>query len=140
MTTQLLHLLPALQRLGATPTAVELAQVGRDARLSSWHAQRVFSTIVGESPKQFQQRVRLQRGAAMLLGTDVRIIDVALACGFSTHESFTRAFGRQFGISPSRYRRTAGAGRTRHRWTSSYGRHHVSACTAVSRTNKGATP
>ncbi|MGI9597500.1 MAG: helix-turn-helix domain-containing protein [Acidimicrobiales bacterium] len=108
MATRLQHLLPALNRLADCSTPVDLDQVGLDACLSPHRAQRVFTAIVGESPKQFQLRVRLQRATALLLGSDARIVDIAVASGFGSHEAFTRAFGRFYGRSPSRYRKTVG--------------------------------
>lgn len=106
MSTRFEHLLPALRRLSDNAQPVALAQVGEDVCLSPDRAQRVFAGLVGESPKQYQLRVRLQRAAALLLGTPARIVDVAVATGFGDHETFTRAFGRHFGVAPSVYRAT----------------------------------
>lgn len=41
----------------------------------------------------------------MLLTGDDSVLDVALACGFQSHESFCRAFRRRFRIKPSEYRK-----------------------------------
>lgn len=106
MATRYQHLLPVLNRLARSAAPVDLATVGRDAHLSPGRAQRVFRDIIGESPKQFQLRVRLQRGAALLAGSEARIIDIAVASGFESHEAFTRAFRRRFGMSPLHYRRS----------------------------------
>ncbi len=105
MTTRFHHLLPVLSRLADAAAPVDLEQVGRDACLSPQRAQRVFAAIVGESPKQYQLRVRLQRAAGLLLGTEARIVDIAVASGFESHEAFTRAFGRTYGMSPRLYRK-----------------------------------
>ncbi len=104
MATRFQHLLPVLNRLADSAAPVDLDQVGQDACLSPTRAQRVFADEIGESPKQFQLRVRLQRAAALLLGSEARIIDIAVASGFGSHEAFTRAFRRRFGKSPSQYR------------------------------------
>ena len=64
----------------------------------------LFSRCFGESPKQYTQRVRLDRAAAELLATDASVLDVALDAGFRSHEVFTRAFRRQFGCAPRHYR------------------------------------
>lgn len=47
----------------------------------------------------------MSRGAALLLASDASILDIALSCGFDTHEGFTRAFRRQFSMPPRMYRR-----------------------------------
>jgi AraC family transcriptional regulator len=84
---------------------VSLATLARQAGLSVFHLQRAFSTAAGETPKQFTLRLRLGRAAAMLLTRDDSVLDIALECGFQSHEVFCRAFRRRFGISPSVYRR-----------------------------------
>jgi AraC family transcriptional regulator len=83
---------------------VSLATLARQAGLSPFHLQRVFSDSVGETPKQLTLRLRLGRAAVMLLTRDDSILDVALACGFQSHETFIRAFRRRFEITPSAYR------------------------------------
>ena len=64
----------------------------------------MFSIFAGETPKAYTLRLRVSRGAALLLTTNQSILDVALASGFNNHESFTRAFARQFRMTPRGYR------------------------------------
>ena len=76
---------------------------------SSFHLHRAFRRLVGETPKAYTQRLRLDRAAARLAtGTD-RVVDIALDCGFASHEVFSRAFRRRFGRSPEQYRSRARA-------------------------------
>jgi transcriptional regulator GlxA family with amidase domain len=92
---------------------VSLAALARQAGLSAFHLQRIFSAATGETPKQLTLRLRLGRAAVMLLTSDDSILDVALSCGFQSHEAFIRAFRRRFGMTPSAYRArgfVAGAG------------------------------
>ena len=63
--------------------------------------------MVGETPKQYIQRLRLERAAARLISSNEAVLDVALASGFDSHEVFTRAFRRHFGRTPSAYRAAA---------------------------------
>jgi AraC family transcriptional regulator len=72
--------------------------------VSAFHLHRLFVAVAGETPKAYTLRLRLSRGAALLLTTSRSILTVALDCGFNNHESFTRAFTRRFGISPRAYR------------------------------------
>jgi len=78
--------------------------------LSAFHLHRVFSAAAGETPKQFTLRLRLGRAAAMLLTTGDAVLNVALSCGFQSHETFCRAFRRSFGMTPSAYRERGLAG------------------------------
>jgi AraC family transcriptional regulator len=83
---------------------LSLAALARRAGLSPFHMHRLFRAAAGETPKQFAQRLRLDCAAAMLLGRRDAILDVALACGFESHEVFSRAFRRRFGMTPASYR------------------------------------
>src|SRR5215471_10677430 len=83
---------------------ISLQRLAGKARSSRFHLHRLFSVTVGETPKQFSLRLRLDRAAALLLATTDSVLDIALSCGFNSHEVFTRAFRRRFGIAPSNYR------------------------------------
>jgi len=89
---------------------VSLDALAAQARLSRFHLHRVFSAAAGETPKQFTLRLRLGRSAAMLLVGNDSVLDVALSCGFQSHEAFCRAFRSRFGMSPSAYRERGFAG------------------------------
>jgi len=114
----LLTLLRAIRdRLDAN---VSLDALATRAGWSPFHLHRAFRRMVGETPKQYTLRLRLEGAAARLLASDDSIVEVALAAGFTSHEVFTRAFRRHFGRTPAAYRSTALAGaspevRARHR-------------------------
>jgi AraC family transcriptional regulator len=74
---------------------------------SAFHLHRAFRRLVGETPKAYTQRLRLDRAAARLANGTDRVVDVALDNGFGSHEVFTRAFTRRYGRSPERYRAAA---------------------------------
>jgi AraC family transcriptional regulator len=89
---------------------LSLTALAGQAGLSAFHLHRVFSTVAGETPKQFTLRLRLARAAGMLLTTGDSVLDVALACGFQSHEAFCRAFRKRFRMAPSTYRARGLAG------------------------------
>ena len=72
--------------------------------ISRWQAHRTFNRLAGDTPDRYQRRVCLECAAARLRTGDERIIDIALALGFGSHEAFSRAFTRHFGVAPSLYR------------------------------------
>ena len=74
---------------------------------SPFHFQRMFSHAMGETPKQYVDRLRLEKAAYKLQITDEPIFDVCLSVGFKNHETFTRAFRRYFGTSPRDCRKNA---------------------------------
>lgn len=53
---------------------------------------------------QYYKRRRIIVSAFEILHSDKKIIDVALESGFSNHETYTRAFQKIFGMTPSKFR------------------------------------
>ena len=71
---------------------------------SAYHFHRIFREILGEPVKEYVRRLRVERAAYRLKISEETILKVALDAGFKTHESFTRAFQRKFGITPNEFR------------------------------------
>ena len=84
---------------------ITLAGLARAARYSPWHAARLFKEYVGRAPFEYVRQRRLSAAADELCAAPRKVIDVAFDFVFDTHEGFTRAFTRQFGISPRQFRR-----------------------------------
>jgi AraC family transcriptional regulator len=84
---------------------VALAELAATMKQSPFHAHRTLQTVLGETPKQFTMRLRIDRAAAALVCSQASILDIGLECGFESHEVFSRAFRRRFGLSPSAYRK-----------------------------------
>ena len=121
MTTRLKQVQPVLAFAAAhLDEDLSLAALADQAGLSAFHLHRVFSAAAGETPKQFTLRLRL--GARGGDAADYRdsVLDVALSCGFQSHEAFCRAFRKRFGTTPSAYRARGFAG-GEHQRTSSAG-------------------
>lgn len=85
---------------------VSLASLAQLSNCSPFHLQRRFKRFTGETPRQFAQRIRLERAAAELAASDATILEIALDAGFQSHEVFSRAFRKRFGKSPRDYRRS----------------------------------
>jgi len=86
---------------------VTLPDLAKAAMYSPWHALRAFTELVGKTPFEYLRAVRLSSAAKKLRDTDMSVLDVALESAFGSHEGFTKAFSREFAISPQRYRREA---------------------------------
>jgi len=82
-------------------TAEDLA---RRLYLSRFHLDRIVASVAGESPSRFRRRVLLERAAYRLATTSRTILDVAVEAGYSSHEAFTRAFTRAYGVGPREWR------------------------------------
>lgn len=67
--------------------------------------QRLFSREVGTSPGKFVERCRIDAGRRLLESSNDGLASIASSCGFSSAETFLRAFRRLVGVSPTEYRR-----------------------------------
>jgi AraC family transcriptional regulator len=72
--------------------------------LSRFHLDRIITSVAGEPPQRFRRRILLERAAYQLLTTRHTILEVAVEAGYGSHEAFTRAFARAYGVGPSRWR------------------------------------
>ncbi len=85
--------------------SITLHQLAQAAGYSPWHAAKIFKELTGKSPFDYIRALRLSRAAVRLREEDVKIVDVAFDFVFDSHEGFTRAFSRHFGVSPQNYSR-----------------------------------
>jgi AraC family transcriptional regulator len=75
------------------------------AHLSRFHFDRVVTAAAGESPSAFRRRILLERSAYRLLSRPDGVLDIAVEAGYGSHEAFTRAFARAYGVTPRAWRR-----------------------------------
>jgi AraC-like DNA-binding protein len=85
---------------------ITLHMLADAAGYSPWHAARIFKALTGKSPFEYIRSVRLSRAAVRLREEEVKVVDVAFDFVFDSHEGFTRAFSKQFGVTPQRYSQT----------------------------------
>jgi AraC family transcriptional regulator len=69
---------------------------------------RVVTAVAGETPDRLRRRILLERAAYRLVTSDLRVLDIAIEAGYSSHEAFTRAFIRSHGRPPAEWRRHPG--------------------------------
>jgi AraC family transcriptional regulator len=83
-----------------------LTDVSKAAFSSLSYLHRVFYFMTGLTVKEYIRKRRLSKAAFQLHCTDLAITDIAFQAGFETLESFTRAFKKNFGLSPRDFRKT----------------------------------
>ena len=64
----------------------------------------VFSEIMGTTPIQYQNDMRLKISCEMLLSTKYNIKEIAVSCGFSDPLYYSKIFKKKYGVSPKEYR------------------------------------
>ncbi|MEQ1597235.1 MAG: helix-turn-helix domain-containing protein [Casimicrobium sp.] len=81
-----------------------ISQIASEVRLSQFHFQRLFFRSLGENVSEYVRRRRLERAAKLLaVEKPVSVIQIALECGFETHSAFSKAFKKQFQVTPSEF-------------------------------------
>ncbi|MEA4968949.1 MAG: AraC family transcriptional regulator [Candidatus Pelethousia sp.] len=86
---------------------ITLRDLAAAAAYSPWHALRAFSELMGKTPFEYLRSVRLSKAAKELRDTGKSVLDIALESAFGSHEGFTKAFSREFAITPRSYREQA---------------------------------
>lgn len=76
------------------------SDVAEKVGMSTRQLERLFLRYVGSSPKSYVTSLRLERARQMLQQTRLRVLEIAVACGFSSSSHFSRLYKRRFGISP----------------------------------------
>ncbi|WP_088347114.1 MULTISPECIES: AraC family transcriptional regulator [Rhodomicrobium] len=80
-----------------------LAQI---ARLSLCHFCRAFKQSFGISPHRYHSRLRIERAKWLLAKSDSSVTEIGFKLGFSETSSFTTAFRKATGITPTSYQRS----------------------------------
>lgn len=89
---------PALFRMGAKGLVVA-------ANRSHEHVCRALRSLLATTPSALVNRIRMDHAAHLLSDTDLPVGRIALECGLENQSHFHALFRRQFGLTPSRYRR-----------------------------------
>lgn len=83
---------------------IKIETLSNIAGLSQFYFQRLFKRLVKRPVNEYIKLRRLARASVVLQDKNKRIIDVALDFGFSSHETFSRAFKGAYGITPAEFR------------------------------------
>ncbi|MCR2807894.1 AraC family transcriptional regulator [Paenibacillus sp. SCIV0701] len=88
---------------------LKLEDAAAAAGFSMYHFHRIFLQQVGMSVTDYIRSRRLAGASALLLYTSEDIIQIAFRCRFESQEAFTRAFKKEYGMPPGRYRKLMGS-------------------------------
>jgi AraC family transcriptional regulator len=95
-----------LERMNAEySTDLGLVALAAESGYSRTHFLRLFRAATEQTPYQYLLDLRMEKAVQMLKKRRVSLIEVAVACGFSSHAAFTKVFRSKFGVAPSQYRR-----------------------------------
>lgn len=80
---------------------LDYGEIARISFSSSYHFQRVFSILCGYTLGEYIRNRRLTLAGMELASDKIKVIDAAVKYGYDSPDSFTRAFVKFHGISPS---------------------------------------
>ena len=84
--------------------SLSVSTVAASARVHPNYAMRIFRLRTGVTIKDYISQLRVTHAQRILLTSDTKVVDVALASGFETSSVFYAAFGRWVGMAPDHYR------------------------------------
>lgn len=79
-------------------------EIAADVGISTRQMERLFKNHVGVSPSEYFRYARLEIARELLMHTELQLVEVALAAGFSAYSPFQKAFRKHFGRNPGEYR------------------------------------
>jgi len=88
---------------------VSPAVLATDAGMSTRQLERLFRRYLGRSPKRYYMELRLGRARNLLMQTDMSVIEVALACGFTSPSHFSKCYRALYKTTPYRERGASAA-------------------------------
>ena len=83
---------------------LDLKTLANEVALSDFHFHRIFKALKGEAIGGYITRLRLEATARLLRYTALTIEEIAFNIGYETPASLSKAFKKQYGISPTEYR------------------------------------
>lgn len=85
---------------------IDYKKLAKMVYVSDYSLQRIFSFLAGISLSEYIRKRRLSKAFEELKETDTKIIDLAIKYNYDSSISFTRAFKKNFGITPSECRKS----------------------------------
>ena len=83
----------------------KLTDMARAVGYSPTYCSTRFHWYTGLTLREYAMQRRLYCAAIAIRDSEERLIDIALECGYSSHQALTAAFRRAYGLSPEEYRR-----------------------------------
>jgi AraC family transcriptional regulator len=93
-----------VERMHDLSADLDLNTLAAETGYSQRHFIRMFRAATGQTPHHYLINLRLDHAKKLLRSNRTSLIDVAAACGFSSHAHMTHVFRRVLGLTPSDYR------------------------------------
>ncbi|MEM7059729.1 MAG: GlxA family transcriptional regulator [Pseudomonadota bacterium] len=96
-----------------TEEPISPSELAKGVNMSTRQLERLFRRYLNRSPKRYYMELRLEKARHLLLQTDMSVINVALACGFTSPSHFSKCYRNHFQRTPYRERGTPAEQRAR---------------------------
>jgi len=87
-----------------TEEPISPSELAKGVAMSTRQLERLFRRYLNRSPKRYYMELRLEKARNLLLQTDMSVINVALACGFTSPSHFSKCYRNHFNRTPYRER------------------------------------
>lgn len=105
-TTDLLRLGDTIAYIESNyPEKISSDKLAELAHMTVRTLQRTFNQCMQMTPSDYITQVRVRNAAHLLKESDFPVTEIAMSCGFSDSNYFSRIFSRSMGMSPSEYRK-----------------------------------
>lgn len=82
---------------------ISTAFLSETVHISIWHFCRLFKEVTGKTPKEYINDIRIDKACGLIKNTDMTVTEIALCCGFSDMNYFSRYFKMRIGMPPTKY-------------------------------------
>jgi AraC family transcriptional regulator len=94
-----------IERMNELDDNLTLEELAKESGYSRSHFLRMFRAATSRTPHNYLIHLRLERAQELIKKRAGSLVDVAIACGYSSHSHMTQAFRRILGVTPSEYQR-----------------------------------
>ncbi|MDH3666276.1 MAG: GlxA family transcriptional regulator [Paracoccaceae bacterium] len=99
---KLVSIIQTMER--STEEPISPSELAKSVNMSTRQLERLFRRYLNRSPKRYYMELRLEKARNLLLQTDMSVINVALACGFTSPSHFSKCYRSHFNRTPYRER------------------------------------
>ena len=80
------------------------SEIALDLKISLRQLERLFQRFFKLSPKNYYMKIRLQKARQLLLQTEMNVLQIAMATGFTSSSHFSKCYKLEFNITPFKER------------------------------------
>ena len=81
-----------------------ITTLANECHISEEYFRRIFKKVMGASPSEYRNSLRLNKGKEQLKYSDISVQEISENLGYATVSHFIKQFKQEFGISPLQYR------------------------------------